>query len=106
MGSAITYLVAARTAAATISTASVAITPEATLAGRRRRRRQRSSHDVPVDLLFNGLALRGQLVDRGLAAQVEPALAVDLDCLDHDLVADVGHFLGPLDTVVGQLRDV
>jgi len=36
----------------------------------------------------------------------EAALAVDLDRLDHDLVAHVADLLDPLDPVVGQLGDV
>src|SRR6266576_4968227 len=67
---------------------------------------QRSRHHLGVDVLLDRLALGGQLLDRGLSAQVEPALAVDLDRLHHDLVADVAHLFDALHPMVGELRDV
>src|SRR5713101_2406063 len=92
-------------AASAVATPTVA-SAETTLAGWRGWRCERGRHGLLVDLLLDRLALRGQLVDRGLAAQVEPALAVDLGRLDHDLVTDVGHLLNSVDPVVGELGDV
>src|SRR5689334_17480592 len=71
-----------------------------------RGRGQRGCHDFGVDALLDRLALRGQLFDRGLTAQVEPALAIDLDRLDHDLVAYVRDLFRPLDSVIRELRDM
>src|SRR5262249_14228763 len=96
-----TSTVAAATAAE--PAAAVAI---AGLAPSRRPPRQRGRPGVHVDLLLDRLALRGELLDGVLAAEVEPALAVDLGRLDHDLVADVDDLLHALHAVVGQARDV
>src|SRR5713101_3241755 len=92
-------------AASAVATPTVA-SAETALTGWRRWRCERCGHDLLVDLLLDRFALRGQLVDRGLPAQVEPALAVDLGCLDDDLVTDVGYLLDPLDPMVGELGDV
>src|SRR5260370_39114352 len=92
-------------AASAVATPTVA-SAETTLAGWRRWRCERRGHGLLVDLLFDRFALRGQLVDRGLAAEVETTLAVDLGRLDDDLVTDVGHLLHPLDPMVGELGDV
>src|SRR5450759_176260 len=82
------YLVTTRAAtAAAVSSTAIAATAESTLARRRRRCSEGNRH-------------------RFLAAQVEAALAVDLGRLDHDLISDVGHFLNPLDPMVGELGDV
>src|SRR6266700_6541801 len=97
------------TAAAAPSTpeaAAVAVPVAARLARRRRRQREGGRHRVHVDLLVDLLATAGQLLYGLLAAQVEPALAVDLGGLDHDLDADVDDLLDPLDAVVRQPRDV
>src|SRR5713226_965021 len=92
-------------AASAVATPTVA-SAETTLTGWRRWRCERCGHGLLVDLLLDRFALRGQFVDRGLPAQVEPALAVDLGRLDDDLVTDVGHLLNPLDPMVGELGDV
>src|SRR5207244_2215648 len=63
--------------------------PEPALTRRGRRRGKRRRHHLRVDALLDRLALGRQLLDRSLPAQVEAALAVDLDSFDHDLVADV-----------------
>src|SRR2546430_1622254 len=91
--------------AATVSPTSIAAT-EAALARRRRRGGKGCRHHLGIDLLFDGETLGGQLLDGRLTAQVEPALAVDLDGLDHDLVPDVADLLDALDAVVGELGDV
>src|SRR5207244_11101978 len=62
-------------------------------------RGKRDRHRLLADLFFDRFSLRGQLLDRRLPAQVEPALAVDLDGLDHDLVADVAHLFDALHAV-------
>src|ERR1700736_2256878 len=99
--------VSARSAAPAAAVAPAAVaSPETTLTRWRWRRCQCRGHRLLVDLLLDRLALSGELLDRRLAAQVEPALAVDLCGLDHDLVANVGHLFWPLYPVVGQLRDV
>src|SRR5437870_288705 len=90
--------------ASTVAAATIPST-ESTLS-RRRRRRERGRHHLGVDAFVDRLTSGRQLLDRRLAAQVEPALAVDLDRLDHDLVADVAHLLNPLDAVAGELGDV
>src|SRR5450759_2152639 len=101
------YLVTTRAAtAAAVSSTAIAATAESTLARRRRRCSEGNRHRFLVDLLVDRKALLRQRLDRCLAAQVEAALAVDLRRLDHDLVADVSHLFRPLDTVVGQLRDM
>src|SRR6266496_2465567 len=56
---------------------------------------QRSRHHLGVDVLLDRLALRGQLLDRGLPAYVEPAVHVDLDSLHTGLVADVAKPFAP-----------
>src|SRR5260370_27285151 len=92
-------------AASAVATPTVA-SAETTLAGWRRWRWERRGHGLLVDLLLDRFALRGQLVDRGLAAQVETTLAGDLRRLDDDLVTAAGHALHPLDPMVGELGDV
>src|SRR4029077_7764951 len=109
IGSVIPLLLAPRSATAAVAAATVAPTATAAVSAalaRRRRHGQGRGHDLWVDALLDGQAFRGQLLDRRLAAQVQPALAVDLGRLDHDLVAHVGDLLGPLDAVVCQLRHV
>src|SRR5438876_895509 len=90
--------------ASTVAAATIPST-ESTLS-RRRRRRERGRHHLGVDAFVDRLTSGRQLLDRRLAAQVEPALAVDLDRLDHYLVADVADLFHPLDAVVGELGDV
>src|SRR6266498_1995095 len=80
--------------AASVATATVAA-PEAALAWRRRRCQSRGHH-IGVDVLLDGKTFRGQLFDRCLPAEIEAALAVDLDRLDHDLVPDVADLFHPL----------
>src|SRR5213082_3822584 len=107
--SVIAFWLASRAAsAAAVAAATIAPAPAAVPAAlaRRRGHGQRGGHDLRVDALLDRQALRGQLLDRGLAAQVQPALAVDLGRLDHDLVAHVRDLLRPLDAVVGELGDV
>src|SRR5207248_6691984 len=100
-------LVSAWTPVSTSTVPAPAVPPsETALARSRRWRGKRDRHRLLADLLFDRLALRGELFDRGLPAQVEPALAVDLDRLDHDLVADVADLFHPLHAVVGELGDV
>src|SRR5689334_8848693 len=53
-------------------------------------RRKRGRFRLLADLLLDRLAFGGELLDRCLPAEIQAALAVDLDGLDHDLVADVG----------------
>src|SRR6266480_4945520 len=86
--------------------ASSVAAPEPALTRRGRRRGKRRRHHLRVDALLDRLALGRQLLDRGLPAQVEAALAVDLDSFDHDLVADVADLFDALHAVVGELGDV
>src|SRR5438046_7850079 len=65
--------------------------PKPALTRRGRGRGKRRRHHLRVDALLDGLALGRQLLDRSLPAQLEAPLAVDLDRLDPDLVADVAH---------------
>src|SRR6202158_6523034 len=85
---------------------SAAAAAKAACARRRRWRREGNGHHFFVDLLVDGKAFGRELLDRGLTAQIEPALAVDLSGLDHDLVADVDDLFNPFDPMVGQLGDV
>src|SRR5438270_9540289 len=77
---------------APVATSAVPATPippaKPTLARRGWRRGERDGHRLLADLLVDRLASGRQLLNRGLPAQVEATLAVDLDRLDHDLVAD------------------
>src|SRR5438309_1889250 len=103
----VTYLIPASTPASTPAVAAATVSPaEPAADALGRRGGERCRHHLGVDALFDRLAFRRQLLDRGLAAQVEPTLAVDLDRLDHDLVADVAHLLDALYPMVGELGDV
>src|SRR5690349_5762270 len=71
--------VSAWTPVATSTVAAATVPPAKTALTRRRRGRgQRDGHDFGVDLLIDRLTFGRHLLDRRLAAQVEPALAVDL----------------------------
>src|SRR5881392_101337 len=94
------WLVAVAAAVAPAAITSAAIAPTEAALSRSGRYRQGGGHHLGVDLLVDRLALRRQLFDRRLPAQVQPALAVDLDSLDDDLVADVDNLLHALDAVV------
>src|SRR6202011_6387692 len=50
--------------------------------------------------------LAGAAAEHRLAAEVDAALRVDLDHLDHDLVARLDDVFHPFDAVRGELRDV
>src|SRR5207248_11050356 len=100
-------LVARRPAAPSAAVPAAPIpTAKPTLPRCGRRLGEPDRHGFLADLLLNRKTLRRQLLERGLAAQVEPALAVDLDRLDHDLVAVVEQLLDALYPMVGELRDV
>src|SRR5438309_1847218 len=100
-------LVAPWASVAAAAVAAAAIPPAAKAAfSHGGRRRKGGSHHFRVDALLDRQTLGRQLLERGLAAQIEPALAVDLDRLDHYLVADVADLFHPLDAVVGELGDV
>src|SRR5437660_839549 len=103
----VTYLIPAWTPVSTPAVAAATVSPaEPAADALGRRGGERCRHHLGVDALFDRLAFRRQLLDRRLAAQVEPALAVDLDRLDGDLVADVADLLDPLHAVVGELGEV
>src|SRR5438445_10426715 len=103
----VTYLIPAWTPVSTPAVAAATVSPaEPAADSLGPRGGERCRHHLGVDALFARLAFRRQLLDSGLAAQVEPALAVDLDRLHHDLVADVAHLFHSLDPVVGELGDV
>src|SRR5215472_4911768 len=98
-------------AVAAATPASIPATPEpAAVAVARlpdgRGQRERGRDGVHVDLFLDRIAASGQLVDRLLPAEVEPPLAIDLDRLHHDLVAEVHDLLNALHAMVGQARDV
>src|SRR2546423_1599834 len=83
-----------RPAAAPEAAAALAAAAEAAwFAGRRRPGCDRRGHLLGVDRLLDRLALRFQLVEGRLAAQVEPALLVDLGGLDQDDVVQIGDVL-------------
>src|SRR5438105_1672702 len=98
--------VSARAASSPTAVAASAVAPAETAFPRRRRRGKGSGHHLWVDVLFDRQTLAGQLFDRCLAAEVEAALAVDLDRLDHYLVADVAYLFHAFDAVVRELGDV
>src|SRR5438445_2727856 len=100
-------LVAPWASVAAPAVAAAAVPPAAKAAfSHRGRRGKGGSHHFRVDALLDRQTLGRQLLERGLAAQIEPALAVDLDRLDDYIVADVAHLFHPLDAVVGELGDV
>src|SRR5205814_10307684 len=71
------WLLAVAAAVAPAAITSAAIAPAEAALSRSRRYRQGGRHHLGVDLLVDWQALRGQLLDSRLPAQVQPALAVD-----------------------------
>src|SRR5438094_2755923 len=98
--------VSARAAPSPAAVAASAVAPAETTFPRRRWRGKGSGHHLWVDVLLDRQTRAGQLFDRCLAAEVEAALAVDLDRLDHYLVADVAYLFHAFDAVVRELGDV